>query len=158
MESRPPGRVPAHPDDHPMLRIRAVDADVDGFAAALVGLLDAHAAAAGHRLRPRALAFAAHAGGERVGGVYASQLHGWVMVKYLAVTEASRGRGIGTALMRRVEDEAAAQGALGVFVDTYGFQAPRLYARLGYTEMGRLATPDPARTRHFFVKTLAPLP
>ena len=129
--------------------------DADALAAVTTAILDDHARAAGHPFDPRPLAFAARLDGERVAGVYAAVLHGWVMVKYLAVAPAHRGRGVATALMRRLEAAAVAMGAIGVFVDTYGFQAPAFYARLGFDEIGQLPTPDPARTRIFFRKVLA---
>lgn len=138
-----------------MLEIAAVEDEAAELARATVDLLAAHAAARGHPFEVTTVAFEARWNGERVGGVHASLVYRWLLIKYLGVVDGHRGRGVGTALLQRIEGDAVGRGALGVFVDTYGFQAPRLYTRLGYEELGRLPTPDPARTRIFFRKVLA---
>lgn len=40
-------------------------------------------------------------------------------------------------LMARVESEAKAFGVTDMYLDTYSFQAPNFYAKLGFKEMGR---------------------
>ena len=141
-----------------MLEITAVDDEPAELAGTLERLLGAHGDAAGYTFAPVTLAFEARLDGERIGGVHAVALNGWVLVKYLAVAPGHRGAGTGRALMERLEAAAVAGGAEGLFVDTYGFQAPGLYRRLGYEEIGRLPTPDPGRTRHFFRKRLRRAP
>jgi hypothetical protein len=39
-------------------------------------------------------------------------------------------------------------------VDTYGFQAPGFYERMGYAEFGRLEDFPPGSARHFLWKSL----
>lgn len=55
-------------------------------------------------------------------------------INTLAVTEMFRGKGIGTALMRRAEDLATEEGARGVRVNVLVENTParRFYERLGY--------------------------
>ena len=53
-------------------------------------------------------------------------------VQELWVDEMQRGRGIGTKLMGMVEAEARARGCTLVYLDTFTFQAPWLYQRLGF--------------------------
>jgi ribosomal protein S18 acetylase RimI-like enzyme len=59
-------------------------------------------------------------------------------IEDLAVAPAHRRRGIGTQLMRRAEQEAAARGfsALGLGVDVDNAPARALYAQEGYVESG----------------------
>jgi GNAT superfamily N-acetyltransferase len=141
-----------------MLDIAAVESDQDAFAAGLAERLRTHAGALGHPFGTATLAFEARWRGERIGGVYAELPFEWVLVKYLAVADGHRGRGVGSALLGALEAAGAARGAIGVFLDTYGFEAPGFYPRLGYEEIGRLPAPDPARTRVLFTKLLAPTP
>ena len=58
-------------------------------------------------------------------------------VKKLLVHRRSRGRGIGAALMQRVEVEAKARGRTVLVLDTaVGDAGERLYARAGWTRVG----------------------
>lgn len=42
--------------------------------------------------------------------------------------------------------------AAGVHVDTFAYQAPGFYERLGYQEVTRLSGPEQAEDRVYFVK------
>ena len=53
------------------------------------------------------------------------------------------------------EAEAIKRGAYGIWLDTFHFQAPGFYERLGYQEIGRLPHTNPARVRYFYSKLLA---
>jgi len=62
-------------------------------------------------------------------------------VKKLLVHRRARGRGIGAALMQRLEVEAKARGRTLLVLDTaVGDAGERLYARAGWTRVG--AIPD----------------
>ena len=54
------------------------------------------------------------------------------------VDEKFRGRGFGSKIMQTAEKEACRRGVKNVYVDTFSFQAPRFYKKLGYREFGRL--------------------
>lgn len=92
--------------------------------------------------------------GEIVGGLLAEIYLGWMYVRILWIADAHRGQGYGAALMRRAEDEARSRGCRAVWLDTFTFQAPGLYAKLGYREFGRLDDYPPGHARHFFMKSL----
>ena len=62
----------------------------------------------------------------------------WAIVEWLWVAEAHRGGGEGTRLLQSVEAEARENGCRGVYLDTFSFQAPKFYAKLGYSEFGRI--------------------
>jgi ribosomal protein S18 acetylase RimI-like enzyme len=78
----------------------------------------------------------------------------WVFVELLAVAEEGRGRGIGGQLMARVEEEARLRRMDGIWLDTFSFQAPEFYRRLGYREFGRIDDYPENEARLFFAKRL----
>ncbi len=79
---------------------------------------------------------------------------GWLEVKLLWVREDLRHQGRGRALLEAAASEARARGCQHVWLDSYTFQAPAFYQRLGYDVFGVLdAYPAPHR-RVFLTKTL----
>jgi len=63
---------------------------------------------------------------------------GWMYVNLLWVSERHRGKGWGRSLMQTAEAEARKRGVRHVFLESFSFQAPKFYAKLGYQEYGRL--------------------
>lgn len=94
------------------------------------------------------------ANGATDGGMWAGSFYDWMFVELLVVPERLRGQGVGTALMRRMEAVAAERGCAGVWLDTFGFQAPGFYARLGYEVFGTLAEHPRGGERVFLRKVL----
>jgi GNAT superfamily N-acetyltransferase len=92
--------------------------------------------------------------GRVAGGLIADAIYEWMYVQVLWVDEAHRGQGHGAALMRRVEEEARRRGCRGIWLDTFTFQAPGFYQKLGFREFGRLDDFPPGQARHFLVKLL----
>ena len=86
-----------------------------------------------------------------VGHIYA----GGLFVHYLWLSEALRGQGIGRQLLTEAEDHARRHGCHLIWLDTYSFQAPGFYQRLGYQIFGELDYPDD-RKRLFLHKRLSP--
>ncbi len=64
------------------------------------------------------------------------------------------GKGIGRRLMGDAEMRALERGCHSAWVDTFSFQAPGFYPRLGYTVFGELDYP-PGHKRIFLQKRLA---
>jgi GNAT superfamily N-acetyltransferase len=93
--------------------------------------------------------------GAIVGGLLADVYMGWMFVKILWLDERLRGAGQGAGLMRRAEAEAQGLGCTGVWLDTFTFQAPGFYRKLGYEEFGRIDDYPPGFSRHFFRKRFA---
>ena len=89
-----------------------------------------------------------------VGGIYGEMYWGWLNVLVLWVTPASRGKGLGTRLLARIEAEAFAKGCHGAYLDTFTFQDPSLYLRTGYEIFGTLADFPTGHSRHFVRKSL----
>lgn len=92
--------------------------------------------------------------GAVVGGLLGRTVYGWLVIEMLYVPEPLRGRAFGTALMREAEAEARRRGCIGVQVDTFGFQAPAFYRRLGFSVFGELKDNPPGETRLFMAKRL----
>ena len=78
---------------------------------------------------------------------------GWLFVDNLWVAEALRGRGVGTTLMREAERVAVERGCHSAFLDTFSFQAPGFYQKLGYEIFATLDYP-PRHKRHFLKRRL----
>jgi ribosomal protein S18 acetylase RimI-like enzyme len=92
--------------------------------------------------------------GRVLGGAYGDTHYGWLYLSTLWVSENLRGQGWGTRLVEAFEAEGTARGCRGAWVDTYGFQAPNFYERVGYQEFGRLEGFPPGSARHFYWKPL----
>jgi GNAT superfamily N-acetyltransferase len=62
----------------------------------------------------------------------------WLRIEVLFVDEAVRGQGIGSRLLLQAEQQARELGAKNVVLETFEFQAPKFYAKHGYSELGRI--------------------
>ncbi len=88
---------------------------------------------------------------EIVGGLWGRMGYGFLFVELLA-TGPARGRGLGRRIMAMAEQEARDRGLLGMWLDTWTFQAPEFYLKLGFVECGRITDYPPGHDRVFFVK------
>lgn len=105
-------------------------------------------------LRPLGLLLKDPATGSDVGGLWGRTALGWLFVELLYLPPSMRGMGVGTRLMRLAEEEAARRGCHGVWLDTFSFQAPSFYKRLGYEVFGTIADYPPGHSRQFLSKVL----
>lgn len=78
---------------------------------------------------------------------------GLVEIRGVWVEPEWRGRGIGRELMAEIEAEAVRRGCTRAALDTYSWQAPGFYQRLGWQCFGALDYPN-GTSRHWFVKEL----
>lgn len=67
-----------------------------------------------------------------VGGVVGRSWGPCAEIQQLWVAEAHRRRGLATRLMRAFERRAAERGCRSFYLETFSFQAPRFYEKLGY--------------------------
>lgn len=92
--------------------------------------------------------------GPAAGGAIGRSWGGWMFVELLHLPATLRGRGIGSQLMAAVEAEARARGCVGVYLDTFSFQARPFYERLGYTLFGTLEGMPNGHSRFWLAKRL----
>lgn len=136
----PPDIRPAAPDE--------------GVRDRVLGVIFTAAEAMGLPFVPEEVAFEARDGDRWLGGLTARITQRWLFVHLLGVAEEAQGQGVGSRLVAAAEAEARARGCVGVWLDTYSFQAPGFYARLGYAEVGRIADYPPGHARIFLAKRL----
>jgi len=105
--------------------------------------------------RPLVL-FLRDAGGDVVGGLRAATVWGWLEIKWLWIAERHRGLGYGRRLVAAAEREAVGRGCRHAWLDTFDFQAPQFYARLGYDVFAALDDFPRAHTRYFLCKMALP--
>ncbi|WEZ84282.1 GNAT family N-acetyltransferase [Rhizobium sp. 32-5/1] len=89
---------------------------------------------------------------EVMGGLYGMDGFGWAFVKYLAIPDQYRGQGLGSRLIHEAETIARARGYIGVWLDTFEFQAKPFYEKLGYEVFGALEGGPNAIPRYFLKK------
>jgi GNAT superfamily N-acetyltransferase len=102
----------------------------------------------------RALAVTIRDKGKIVGGLVAETYWGWMYVNALWVSEKHRSKGWGTKLMQTAEAEARKRGMHNVWLESFTFQAPGFYGRLGYREFGRLKGFPAGHDRIYLTKAL----
>jgi GNAT superfamily N-acetyltransferase len=92
--------------------------------------------------------------GEVIGGLWGQTAYDWLFVALLFVPEFLRRRGVGRDLLLRAEREALSRGCHSAWLDTFEFQAPGFYERLGYQCFGTLADYPHGSARYFLRKAL----
>jgi GNAT superfamily N-acetyltransferase len=118
------------------------------------GLL-AYNAEHGFRWEGRGLSVVARdRAGRVIGGLLGETNLGWLFVAALWVAEAHRGRDIGSALLAEAEREARDRECIGVYLDTFSFQARPFYERKGYQLFGTLPDCPPGGEKHYLYKRL----
>lgn len=101
-------------------------------------------------LRPVAILLTDQAGRD-VGGLWGKIAYDWLFVELLAVPEEWRGGNYGKALMQEAESIARAHGCVGMWLDTFEFQARGFYEKLGFELFGELED-HPVGQRRFFLR------
>ena len=107
-------------------------------------------------MEPLAVTLADPQTGAFIGGLWGRTGSSYLFVELMFIPEALRGGGIGTKVMRMAEEEAVRRGCIGVWLDTYSFQARGFYEKLGYTVFGMIDNYPPGHARIFLKKALAP--
>jgi len=97
--------------------------------------------------------FVRDAAGRVVAGLDSSFYAGWLFVNDLWVHAELRRRGLGRRLLQEAERRALERGCHSVWLDTFSFQAPGFYQRLGFEVFGTLDYP-PDHRRFFLKKRL----
>lgn len=94
--------------------------------------------------------------GEIVGGLYGRVFFSWLYIELLVVPEQARGQGTGSTLMQMAEELAREKDCVGIWLDTFDFQAPEFYRKHGFTEIGQIDDYPPGHQHFFLQKRLTP--
>ena len=91
--------------------------------------------------------------------IYAG-IKGWTWcgscyISALWVDERLRGHGVGTQLLQAAEQEARARGCQHMILDSYNFQAPGFYKKLGY-EVFAVLEDHPRHHRNYYPRKRLP--
>jgi len=89
-----------------------------------------------------------------IGGLWGVLVYDWLYIELVYIPEELRGRGLGTALLGQAEALTADRGCIGVRLDTFSFQAPAFYEKLGYRAFGRLENLPKGHERIYYTKPL----
>ena len=89
------------------------------------------------------------------GGIVGTLWGHCVEIRYLWVHPRLRGQGYGRRLLQTLEQEARAQQCHVAILETYSFQAPAFYQRLGYEVFGVIDGYPRGCQKMFFKKRLA---
>lgn len=90
-----------------------------------------------------------------VAGIKA-EIYSWniLYIAVLFIDERYRGKGLGSALLNKVESDARAMGASLVHLDTFDFQAKDFYLKHGYEIFGVLENCPKGHKRYYMKKDL----
>jgi GNAT superfamily N-acetyltransferase len=89
-----------------------------------------------------------------VGGLLGTLRWRWLYVAKLWVAAPYRGQGFGAALMHAAEQLAVERQCLGMYLDTFEYQARPFYEKLGYELFGTLEGFPPGYRQFFLSKRL----
>ena len=87
-----------------------------------------------------------------LGGAVGYILFGWYMLTDFCIDESLRGQGYGEKIIRKIEQFAKDNNCIGVQMDTWNFQAPEFYKKLGYTVWGEFKDCPPGTTHYYLYK------
>jgi len=123
---------------------------------AILAPLDEFSRGRGFAWQPAPLALTLRDDADRiVGGLIGEVQWGWLRIDILAVPADLRGSGWGRRLVEAAELAAVGAGCHSAWVDTFSFQSPGFYHRLGYRVFGELPDYPAGQTRYFLAKRLA---
>ena len=93
--------------------------------------------------------------GRLLGGLILQSYWRESYVELLWLSARARRRGYGHRLMEEAERRARRRGSRLIHLNTYSFQAPGFYEKLGYRRFGGMEDSPPGASRHFYVKSLS---
>lgn len=87
------------------------------------------------------------------GGIFGHLWADWFKVDYAFLPPHRRGQRLGARIVSTLEAAAVARGARGVWLQSFSFQAPGFYQKLGYREIAQLQDRPPGFHDSFLIKT-----
>jgi GNAT superfamily N-acetyltransferase len=92
---------------------------------------------------------------ERIqGGVILQSYWKETYVELLWLSAKARRGGLGRQLMQEAERRARKRGSVLIHLNTYSFQAPGFYEKLGFRRFGGMEGSPAGASRHFYAKRL----
>lgn len=88
------------------------------------------------------------------GGIIATVLWNGIEINSLWVDKSIRKQGWGRKLMAMAENEGKIRGCTIVYTNTFTWQAPKFYLKLGYKPYGELKNFPPGSNLTYFYKNL----
>jgi ribosomal protein S18 acetylase RimI-like enzyme len=92
--------------------------------------------------------------GVLVGGLVGHTYWGWLQIYELCVHKTYRRQGLGSTLLHHAEALAKKRGCKYIQLDTFSFQAPGFYKKLGFKSFGVLKPFPKGQARHYFFKKI----
>jgi GNAT superfamily N-acetyltransferase len=92
--------------------------------------------------------------GEILGGAKGRTSLGLLFVELFWLPESLRGSGLGSRILRMMEDEGRRRGCRAGVLLTISFQAPDFYRRQGWRVFGEIPCEPPGTARVFMTKEL----
>ena len=102
----------------------------------------------------RTVLTARSAAGKILGGLILQSYWKESYVELLWLSAQARKHGLGRELMAEAERRARRRGSKLLHLNTYSFQAPRFYEKLGFRRFGRMSGSPKGASRYFYVKGL----
>jgi GNAT superfamily N-acetyltransferase len=90
--------------------------------------------------------------GEIVGGLFARKFYDWLFVELVFVPEQARSKGVGSEMLAKAEAYARAKNCVGIWLDTFSFQAPNFYPKFGFKLFGAIDDYPKGSKRFFYQK------
>ncbi len=106
------------------------------------------------KLDYRRLTITLREGNRIVGGLTGETYWRWLFIDLLWVADEQRGKGYGKSLIKKAETEARKRGVKNVYLNTFSFQAPGFYKKMGFKEFGRLKNFPAGHDRRWLSKAL----
>ncbi len=91
--------------------------------------------------------------GRAEGGMFGHLWADWFKVDFAFLPSHRRGNRLGARILSTLEAAAVARGAHGVWMQSFSFQAPGFYQKLGYREIAQLQDRPPGFSDSFLIKT-----
>ena len=134
------------------MRIQVFAGDEKELAETISSILLAASEKSGFTYSPNKILLQVTDDQELVGGLTGATNWDWLYIETLAINAAYQGQGLGRKLVEAAEQIAIERGCVGAWVDTYTFQSPEFYKRLGYEAFGELPNYPKGETRVFLRK------
>jgi GNAT superfamily N-acetyltransferase len=92
--------------------------------------------------------------GRALGGLAGVSFYDWFYVEFMVIPEPLRHAGWGSRLLLQAEAEAVRRACVGIWLDTFSFQARGFYEKHGYDVFGLLPNYPNGSQRVFMRKML----